>query len=263
MTKLFQRYLNLLGIPREKPSLDALSRVVHAQMTTVPFENVSKLYYLRTEGRRDVPDFERFLDGIEHFHFGGTCYACAAYLHRLLVELGYDVDLCGADMQNPDVHLVNIVRIDRREFLVDAGYGAPFLTPLPRDLSADYTIEMGADRYVLSPMDETRRSRLTQYNDTILRHEYTVNPRPRQFNEFAKVVADSFRPDATFMNALLIVRFGDNLSRVLRNRSYTELNGSIVRVRNLDSVEEIVAVIEQRFGIPAEIARIALDGLPL
>ncbi len=31
------------------------------------------------------------------------------HLNQLLSHLGFDVMLCGADMKNPDVHLINIV----------------------------------------------------------------------------------------------------------------------------------------------------------
>jgi len=66
-----KRFLSILGIPREKPHIDALGRIVRAHLTTVPFENISKLYYLRTAGLTTVPDLDRYLDGIERYHFGG------------------------------------------------------------------------------------------------------------------------------------------------------------------------------------------------
>ena len=44
------RYLALLGLEREAPSLDALTRLVRAHVLNVPFENVTAL--LR---RRDCP----------------------------------------------------------------------------------------------------------------------------------------------------------------------------------------------------------------
>lgn len=44
------RYLKLLGISRRKPSYNALREIIEAQMMNVPFENISKLYYLKKSG---------------------------------------------------------------------------------------------------------------------------------------------------------------------------------------------------------------------
>src|SRR5512143_789806 len=96
---LYADYLRLLGLRPRVPSLEALTELTGAHLVRVPFENVSKLYYL----------------------------------YRLLENLGYRVRLCGADMSRPDVHLVIVVTVEGHEYVVDGGYGAPFLAPLPRD----------------------------------------------------------------------------------------------------------------------------------
>ena len=128
-------------------------KTVQAQLVKVPFENVSKLYYKKHHNHQGLPNLEFFLDGIERFHFGGTCYSNNYCFYQLLVNLGYQIKLCGADMFNPDVHLVSVVTVEQQEYLVDVGYAAPFLTPLPRDLTTDYVIVLGRDQYVLKPQD--------------------------------------------------------------------------------------------------------------
>ena len=45
-----------------------------------------------------------------------------------------------------DSHCEIIVNVDGREYLIDAGYGAPFLSPMPRDPATDYVVELGRDR---------------------------------------------------------------------------------------------------------------------
>ena len=159
------RGLRLLGVPRRQPNVEALRELVEAHVTRVPFENVSKLHYMRTLGLRTLPHFDLFLTGIERFNFGGTCYATNGFFDGLLVSLGYLVRLCGADMSNPDVHMVSMVGLDGREFLVDVGYAAPLLEPLPRDSARDVVVELGRDRYVLRPQDAEGRSRLDLVRD--------------------------------------------------------------------------------------------------
>ena len=156
--KLFQRYLAALGVSVGELGLDALQELTAAHLTRIPFENVSKLYYKKHNGLRGLPSLELYLDGIENYNFGGTCYTNNYYLNLLLKYVGYDVKLCGAGMTNPDVHIVNMVTLDGGEYLVDVGYAAPFLKPLPRDLRRDHVVALGRDRYVLKPQDEQCRN---------------------------------------------------------------------------------------------------------
>ncbi len=79
--ELLDRYLDAQGVPRRRPSLDALCEIVQAHLLRVPFENISKLYYKKHLGLRGLPSLELFLDGIERCHFGGTCYANNYYAH--------------------------------------------------------------------------------------------------------------------------------------------------------------------------------------
>lgn len=260
-TNLFGRYLRILGVERKAPTLMALAELVEAQLTRVPFENISKLYYRKRDNLRTLPGLERYLDGIERYHFGGTCYANNYYLHLLLAHLGYEVKLCGADMSDPDVHLVNLVAIDGRECIVDGGYAAPFLKPLPRDLSEDHEIALGRDRYVLKPQDADGRSILQLIRDGQSKHGYTIKPQARSIDYFAGVIADSYSEQATFMNAVLLVRFFPNRSLAIHNFTVLESEGTRWHFRQLHSRDELAASVEEHFGIPGTITAEAIADL--
>ncbi len=257
------RYLWLLDVEQSKPTLAALRDIVRAHLMRVPFENISKLYRWKISGLRSIPPADQFLEEIEQYHFGGTCYSNNYFLHLLLSALGFDVRLCGADMSKPDVHIVNIVHIDGREYIVDGGFAAPFIEPLPRDLTSDYVVALGGERYVLSPMDAGGRSRLTFVRDGVSRHGYLVNPKPRSIGEFGGVIEDSFRPEATFMNAVLLVKFGRHRSTTLRNMMRTECRGETSAKAPVRTRDDLVAAILEHFCIPAHISRLALDGLTI
>lgn len=251
--ELLERYLSLLGVQRRRPSLAALCELVQAHLLRIPFENVSKLYFKKHQGLQGLPSLELFLDSIACFHFGGTCYTNNYYIYQLLASLGYQINLCGADMSNPDVHLVSMVTLANREYLIDVGYAAPFLTPLPRDLKADYTIVSGRDHYVLKPQDAQGCSRLELYRDGSLKHGYLAKPLPRQIAEFEHVIVDSYRDDATFMNALLLARFFPNRSVVIHNLTVIESQGIESRIQTLASREDLGRAVYERFRIPEEI----------
>ena len=253
------RYLGLLQAPKRQPSLDALKELVAAQMTRVPFENVSKLYYHKRLGLNTIPDLQTYLDGIARYHFGGTCFSNNYYFCLLLTNLGYAAKLCGADMNSPDAHLAIMVTVDGREYLIDVGYAAPFLTPLPRDLAEDYSIVLGRDWYVMKPQDANGCSRLELYREGKLKHGYLAKPASKRIEDFS--IADSFRADATFMNALLLVRFYPNRSLTIHNLTIIASQGTISRSHSLNSRDELGQVVEEHFGIPQGIVMEAVGEL--
>ena len=61
-TILFDRYLNLLGVERDEPTLELLGEITFSHLTRVPFENISKLYRVRCLGLRTLPTLAEHLD---------------------------------------------------------------------------------------------------------------------------------------------------------------------------------------------------------
>jgi arylamine N-acetyltransferase len=258
---LVDKYLGILGVHREPPSIHGLKRLVHAHVCHVPFENISKLHYMKHHGIRSLLGLDLYLNGVEKYRFGGTCYPINYYFYRLLVSLGYQARLCGADMSNPDVHLVSMVDIDGHEYLVDVGYAAPFTEPLPRDSITDYTISLGSDRYVLKPKDTIGRSRLELYRGGQLKHSYVAKPTPRSIEEFETAITDSFRNSSTFMNTILLARFCPEKAVVIHNFTILEFRGFRKTKRIVEDAKALSEVINDIFGIPSEISTDVLNGL--
>lgn len=261
----FDRYLNIIGIERSEPDLDNLTKLSSAHLRRIPFENVSKIYLARVQGIREVPELELYLDNIERYNFGGTCYANNYYLHLLLLHLNYNVRLCGADIAiegaSPNGHMVNVVTLDETEYLVDVGYGAPFWKPMDRNSSVDVIKKLGVEKYVLKPQDSEKRSRMMVYKNDELIHGYLLKPQSRQLTDFSEVIANSYSDKASFLNRLLLARFFENRSLVLRNNKLTEMNGLESVSSDLNNLDEIAKTIIDRFNMPAEIVYIVLDCL--
>lgn len=256
---LIDRYLRLLAVPRRAPGLEALAELVRAQVERVPFENLSKLYRFHRSGLAGLPSLEEHLEGIERFRLGGTCYANNAHLHTLLVALGYEARLCGADMSRPDVHLVNVVALGGREFLVDAGYGAPFLAPMPLDLGRDQAFALGRDRFVLHAPHRDGSLAVEHLREGRAWHGYRVRSAPRRIGDFRRVIADSFRPEATFMKSVVLIRFSGGRSRSIRNLSLVESWSDQEVRRPIAGPDALIEVAESRFGVPREVTATALE----
>jgi arylamine N-acetyltransferase len=164
-------------------------------------------------------------------------------------------------MSSPDVHLLGIVTLGGREYLVDVGYAAPFWAPMPRDLKKDYSINLDSERYVLKPQDAEGRSRMELYRDGSLEHGYLAKPEARRIQEFEGPIADSFRDDQTFMNALLVARFSPESSLVICNLTFTEHGANSVTSRKLASRDDAVKLISDRFRMPRTVVEDAVAEL--
>ena len=129
------RYLALLGLEREAPSLDALTQLIRAHVLTVPFENVTALLRRRDTPDGPVPpmDLDHLLDTWERRAGGGICFELAAMFSRLLASLGYDLYVMLAQVSLPNGHQAIHVTLDDKRYLVDLGTGGPIFQPIPLD----------------------------------------------------------------------------------------------------------------------------------
>ena len=244
----YNRYLRLLGFSTPPNGFDGLRALVSAHLCRVPFENISKLLLYAREGRGRVNTLDEFLDGIEFHDLGGTCYTINPFLAELLRALGYDADLLGAGMSNPNVHTCLRVRLDGRAYHVDAGYGAPYYNPIPLD-ELPHEILWGPERHIFESHDGGfRMLELSTENDRP--HSYTPNELARSFEFFQPIIEASYAPGAGFLNRLRICRFFGDRSVDLHNTRCRWNAGSESRQREIASLEELRHVLDNDFRMP-------------
>ena len=248
---LFEKYLDLLSVRKSKPDFNLLRKIVRAHLIKVPFENISKLLY-KKQGMNYIPNLGLFLEGIEKYNFGGTCYTNNYYLYCLLQHLGYEIKLCGADMKNPDVHIISIVKIDDQEYLIDAGNAAPFFEPLPTFLTLDYVIRLGNEKYIVKPKDELGKTKVEQYSDGKIQHWYTTLALERKIEDFRKLIEESYSDNAVFMNAVRLTRFFETGSIVLKNFYLSETISNHTSTTKI-ILKDFPSVIKEKFGITTDV----------
>jgi N-hydroxyarylamine O-acetyltransferase len=129
------RYLSLLGVEREAPSLQALTRLVRAHVLAVPFENVTALLRRRDHptGPAPSPDPLALLGAWERRSGGGVCFDITAMVLPLLRSLGYQAYLILGHISGPFGHQAIVVHLEGHRYLVDLGNGAPLFAPIPLD----------------------------------------------------------------------------------------------------------------------------------
>ena len=243
MTGLHARYLRLLGIEEAPPGVEGLRLLVRRHLCRVPFENVSKLLLFGREGKGRPTRLEEFLDGIEHRDLGGTCYSSNPWFADLLRGLGYDADLLGADMTNPNVHTCIRVRVEGAGYHVDVGYAAPFREPIPLD-RVPFEIAEGAHRYVFDG------SEMAFYSHGKRGEGYTAHGPPRSQEFFEPIIVDSFRPEAYFLNTIRVARFFEDYSVSLRGTTLWVHRDGATSETELRSVAEIEEAVHVAMELP-------------
>jgi len=182
-------------------------------------------------------------------------------LGGLLRDLGYEAHICGCDMETPDVHLVNLVTLDDRDYLVDVGFAAPLRHPMPLDEDHDQTVELGTERWVLRPRNADGRSRFDHFHGDEIIHGYTIKPEPRRLSEFATVVDHSFRPEAPFLSRLRAVRHRPDQSVMVRDATVTAVREGVLRERTLPHRTALRDVLTILLGIPPHMLDEAMNNL--
>ena len=248
MREPYARYLRLLGFDRAPSGLEGLRQIVRQHVIRVPFENISKLLLIAREHKGRITTLSEYLDGIDQYDLGGTCYTANPFLAELLREVGYDADLLGCDMSHRNVHTAIRVCIEGKEYHVDVGYGGPFYEPMPL-AALPYEIRHGSFHYVLDRAGDGRFA-MNVSRDRERVHGYVVNEAPRSFAFFTDIILESFRPAATFMTLLRVVRYFDDHSVELKNSVITVQHRRNSRRIQLGSLKHLRQTFNEEFRMP-------------
>lgn len=188
-------YLHRLGMAPgdiEAPTLELLTRLQRAHVTTIPFENLSIVGdpHAETTGPGISLSLPHLYDKIVERERGGYCFELNGLFHELLTVLGYEVDRCAARvvsaLQTPANHHVNLVQLDQ-PYVVDVGTGPPMLrTPLPLDGTSCADDAGVSWRVVESERpDAAYRAEVRSPGETEWTPRYVFTPTPRSLSYFA------------------------------------------------------------------------------
>ena len=122
-------YLRRIGLDEQlpPPTRETLDRLIWAQLTHVPFENLD---VYRNHACPDLA-IPALFDKIVTRRRGGYCFELNALFYSLLQAIGFEVYpvACriqyGFDMIRPLSHRASIVSIEGQKYFADVGYGGP------------------------------------------------------------------------------------------------------------------------------------------
>lgn len=208
-------YLARIGLSRSEATLRSLHE---AHVRTIPFENVDPVL-----GK--TPDLElgAIADKLVTRERGGYCFEHALLFAAVLERLGYSVKRRLARVQPhksaPRTHMMQIVRDDGRDHLVDVGFGAGMIRPMPLEdgivvnqAGWDHRLTQDGPLWTLSKRDG---------DGWEPRHAFDDQPQRLVDYELSNYYVAT-HPRSPFTGKLIVMRLDHGLSRRLVGSELTE-----------------------------------------
>lgn len=212
-------YLTRIRHSRVRPSAEALRSLHRAHVLAIPFENVDVVLGAH-RGLAPEPVTDKLLLR----HRGGYCYEHALLFAATAEQLGFRVRRIMSRVQphrsGPRTHMALLVGIDGEEtrYLVDVGFGAGMVTPMP--LSDGVVVDQAGWPHRLTVRDGIWTLAKQTEHGWEPQHAFDESPaRPIDY-EVAHHYT-STHPLSPFTGRLVVMRLSEGLSRRLIDDTLT------------------------------------------
>lgn len=259
-----------------KPDLSTLKQLHKLHVTSVPFENLS------LHCGEELPvDLRRTWQKIVRRGRGGWCFENGALFLWALAELGYDTTMLSSRVyhfsnglySDFDDHLIGKVRVEGRDFIVDASFGFTKQLREPLELesgkeqiqsSGVFTLLQTGDVWVLEKTSRSpkvldpsfEKSRFIEAH--LARPVYRFTLEPRTLNYFSeanrKLQADT---EAVLVNKLLASLQCEDGVKTLVGQQYShvtyrpDLGLDLFDMREVQE-EELETILREEFNLRLE-----------
>jgi len=230
-----------------EPDLATLQAISRAHIATVPFENLDVQL-----GRPVSTDLSALFAKLVERRRGGWCFEQNGLLGWALGQIGFDVRRVAAGVMRVvrgdaavGNHLALIVTLGGRPWLVDAGFGGSQAAPLPLEsgerLDAPFTVS-------LAETDGYWRFAERVGDGEPFSFDFRADPADEDLlaRQCATLQSD---PDSVFVQNLVVQRRQGDTHVTLRGRVFGVRSSAGEEKRVIDSADELVALLRDRFDL--------------
>ena len=240
-----EAYLERIGLAGERPlpTAEWLDRLVHAQLTHIPFDAMD------CWGRGETPSLATadLFDKIVIRRRGGYCFELNSLWCAFLRALGYDAYIVVVhllrDFVPPPAHCAVICNIDGEKYFTDVGYGGPVPDGCVRydgETHHGYRVAEEGDFCCLERIGaDGNAQRAMLYSDS---PALPVDLIP--LNYYVS------RPGSNFINILNVNFRRDDGNLWIKGKVFSLHASSETFDRELRDTEDLKDVLERYFGIP-------------
>lgn len=254
------RYLARIGCSgATAASPETLRRLHRAHLLHIPFENLD-VRLARPIGLDRAPVYEKIIDRGR----GGFCYELNSLFAWLLEELGFEVTLLSGRVfkgaaTGPDFdHLALMVELER-PWLVDVGFGASFVEPLPIDTPAVQT--HGCEQYRCVRRADGMLAVERRRRGSVWEPQYAFSLTPRRLSEFAAMCDHHQRSaESSFTRTVVCSRATQRGRVALVDAELVESAGEARHSRAIAGPGDLDGALRRHFGIalpPGELLAVA------
>lgn len=227
------------------PDFTTLEAVMRAHIAAIPFENLDVQL-----GRPLDTALEPIFDKLVTRRRGGWCYENNGLLGWALGEMGFDVTRIAAGVMRHVLgdtvgnHLTLLVNLDRL-WLVDAGFGGTQAAPLP--------LEAGTHSHAPFTVGLSEEGGWWRFAERFARND------PFSFDFHAEPADEALlaarcqllqtNPESPFVQNLVVQRRQGKRHLTLRGRVLIERDASGEHKTLLNSADEFVTTLRERFGL--------------
>jgi N-hydroxyarylamine O-acetyltransferase len=216
---------------------------------SIPFENLDIL--LGRPIRLDLPSLDAKLVASRR---GGYCFEQNTLFAAALGGIGFTVTPLAARVRlggrtdGARTHMLLRVRAGERDWLADVGFGGGgLLEPMPIEPSGE--TRQGSWRFRI--VEDGQERVLQNAGPTGWRDLYAFTTEPQLPVDF--VVANHYtstHPDSSFTKLLLVQQTSADVAHMIRGDVFLTMRpGEAPRKRSIADGEELLALLEERFGL--------------
>jgi N-hydroxyarylamine O-acetyltransferase len=184
---------------------------------------------------------------------GGYCFEHNKIFYELLEALGFKVRsilgrvLNNKDIKVPKTHRINLVTVDDETFLVDVGFG-PSCPNIPLNISNTEQISKRGRSFRLIKKENSYCLSEKQDKDYFTYYSFTLEEAFEPDFEMGHFYSSHYE-QAVFVNNLLVSKILENEICFLRNGSFHHIQGTNVEIVDIDNVELLKELMNEKFGI--------------
>ena len=252
------KYLKLLGIQMEPPSVSFLATIVKHHLLKVPYENISKIIRLYQVGP-SIPTLEEFVAGIAETTYGGTCFAQNIYLNQILNFLGFKSKLIGIRKDGFLSHPSLRVDIGGSNYFVDVGLMSSFSGPYRIHPSESFNKDIGNQRFVFSSMADLENYSLEIFRDGKMIRGFESSSLAISEEDLEIGIRKTFERSAMFMTTLCVHRVFETRSLGIWNKNFYQIKGVEHSVWQIESYSELKSIFKDELMLPLYPLDLTLD----
>ena len=246
-----EEYLRRIGLGGEeiKAELSGLDRLVRAQLSHIPFDNMD----VWGKGICPLLGIRALYEKIVLRRRGGYCFELNSLFNALLKALGFETYMvaahvmAGRDEVGPPAHCALICNFSGEKYFCDVGYGGPVPVgglPLSGESRFGFRLEKQGNYYLLcrDGAEELRFKDVPVDPVELIPMNYYI----------------SQKPDSPFRNILHLNLRLDEGSVSIVGREFKLRRGE-ERVEKSIEMSELPLILEEYFGISAEEASMKMQ----